>query len=160
MNAVGFPTGFSLDQHVAFSQQILGPGFIENDGRLCTTLNCQRDTRRNIAANQPRESLCIGTLGSENQVYPGSTRFLRQSNDVILEITVLQYQIGKLFDKNSDIGQRHSALSRFGNIGDASGHEALIAGVHFSDQIKNPLARRRNVDCNGATVEIVATLVH
>ena len=77
VNSVSIPAGFGFDQHVAPAEQVFGTKFIEDDRRLGPALDGQRNTRRDVAADEARKGLSIGTLGRQNQMNTCRARFLR-----------------------------------------------------------------------------------
>ena len=98
------------EQHVPCAQQRLGAVVVQDHTRVGLRGDGERDPRRDVRLDHPRDHVHPRALRGQHQVDPHRARLLRQPDDRVLDVGGRHHhQVGELVDHAQHVGQRRLA---------------------------------------------------
>ena len=93
-------------EHVALAQQRFGAVGVENGSRIHLGRHPERNPRRKVRLDQPRNHIHGRTLRCQHQVNAHRARHLRQPRDRLFHVTRIEHhQVGQFVDDDYDVGK-------------------------------------------------------
>ena len=101
-----------LEEHVALPEEALRPGGVEDHTAVGLARDRERDPRRHVRLDHPRDHVHGGPLGREDEVDADRTRLLREADDRVLDLLWRDHhEVCELVDDHEEVGQRILAAS-------------------------------------------------
>ena len=126
-----------LEEHVALAEEALGARPVEDDARVGLARDRERDPRRHVRLDHPRDHVHGRALRREHEVDADRARLLREADDAVLDgLRRDHHQVGELVDDDEEVRERRLAAGaeravRLGQAAGADEREALVAALHL-----------------------------
>ena len=134
-------SAFSREEHVAFAEEFLGAGKVENDARVHGSQDAESDTGRNVTFDETGDDFDDWFLGCEDEVHTGGTTKLSDTDDEGLEFfRGLHHEVGHFVDNDNNVGHFVGGLVGFvggfvsggAGCGWFFGHFLIVIGNGFN----------------------------
>ena len=131
----------AAEEHVALTEQRLGPALVEDHPRVGLRGDGEGDPRGDVDLDRAGDDVGRGPLRRQHQVDPGRARLLRQADDRVLDFgRGDHHQVRELVDHAEDVRQRRVAVLlavavELAEVAAAGLAHDPVAGLHLADQV-------------------------
>jgi len=115
LDALGATRGGGQHEHVALTDELLGPGLIEDDARVGEAGHREREPARNVGLDDPGDHVDRRSLGGDDEVDPDRPCHLRDAADRLFDVARRDHhEVGELVDDDEDERESFVVLARLG----------------------------------------------